>query len=58
VLRERTSIQGLNLEGEAVSSRMARASAEKEIDESAGKSLRPRRDMAHFELLAYASRVN
>jgi hypothetical protein len=37
---------------------MARASAEKEIDESAGKFLRPRRDTAHFELLAYASRVN
>jgi hypothetical protein len=46
------------VEGEAVSSRLARASAEKEIDESAGKFLRPRRDIAHFELLAYASRAN
>src|SRR5258707_15489411 len=46
------------LEGEAVSSRTARASAKKEIDEPAGKFLRPRSKIAHLELLAYASRAN
>jgi hypothetical protein len=46
------------LEGEAVLSRMARASAEKEIDEPAGKFLRPQTDIAHLELLACANRAN
>src|SRR5258707_5850644 len=46
------------LEGEAVSSRTARASAKKEIDDPAGKFLRPRSKIAHLELLAYASRAN
>jgi hypothetical protein len=51
-LRERTSIQGVNPRGEAVSSRMAGASAQEEIDEPTGRFLRPRSDIAHLELLA------
>jgi hypothetical protein len=35
---------------------MARASAEKEIDEATSKFSRPRSDITHFELLAYFSR--
>ena len=46
------------LEGEAVSSRMAGAPAKEEIDEPTGKFLRPRSDVAHFELLAYLSLAN
>ena len=46
------------LEGEVVSSRTADAPAEEEIDEPAGKFLRPRNDLAHFELLAHRSRAN
>jgi hypothetical protein len=38
--------------GEAVSSRMAGAPAQEEIDEPADKFLRPRSDIAHLELLA------
>ena len=49
---ERTSIQGVNPQGEAVSSRMADAPAQEEIDEPADKFLRPRSDIAHLELLA------
>jgi hypothetical protein len=49
---ERTSIQGVNPRGEAVSSRMAGAPAQEEIDEPTGKFLRPRSDIAHLELLA------
>jgi len=49
---ERTSIQGVNPRGEAVSSRMAGAPAQEEIDEPADKFLRPRSDIAHLELLA------
>jgi hypothetical protein len=37
---------------------MAGAPAEEEIDEATGKFLRPRNDIAHFELLAYLSRAN
>ena len=37
---------------------MARDSAEKEIDEAAGKFSRPRTDIAHLELLACADRAN
>jgi hypothetical protein len=44
--------------GDAVSSRMARASAEKEIDEATSKFSRPRTDIAHLELLACANRAN
>jgi hypothetical protein len=40
------------LDGEAVSSRVASAPAQEEIDETTGKFLRPRSDIAHFELLA------
>ena len=42
------------LEGDAVSPRMASASAQEEIDEITRKFLRPRGDTAnmHFELLA------
>jgi hypothetical protein len=46
------------LEGEAVLSRLARASAEEEIDEATGKFPRPRTDIAHLELLACANRAN
>ena len=46
------------LEGEVVSSRTADAPAKEEIDEPAGKFLRPRNDLAHFELLAHLSRAN
>jgi hypothetical protein len=49
---ERTSIQGVNLRAEAVSSRMAGAPAQEEIDEPTGKFLRPRSDIVHLELLA------
>jgi len=49
---KRTSIQGVNPRGEAVSSRMAGAPAQEEIDEPADKFLRPRSDIAHLELLA------
>ena len=49
---ERTSIQEVNPWGEAVSSRMAGAPAQEEIDEPADKFLRPRSDIAHLELLA------
>jgi hypothetical protein len=45
-------------EGEVVSSRMADAPTEEKIDESTGKFLRPRSDIAHFEMLAYLSRAN
>jgi hypothetical protein len=41
-----------NLDGEAVSSRVAGTPAQEEIDETSGKFLRPRSDIAHFELLA------
>jgi hypothetical protein len=37
---------------------MADAPAEEEIGEAAGKYLRPRSDVAHFELLAHLSRAN
>jgi len=40
------------LEAEAVSSRIAGAPAQEEIDEPTGKFLRPRSDIAHLELLA------
>jgi hypothetical protein len=46
------------LEGEVVSSRMADAPTEEKIDKSTGKFLRPRSDIAHFEMLAYLSRAN
>jgi hypothetical protein len=46
------------LEGEVVSSRMADAPTEEKIDEPTGKFLRPRSDIAHFELLAHLSRAN
>ena len=49
---ERTSIQGVNPRGEAVSSRMAGAPAQEEIDEPADNFLRPRSDIAHLDLLA------
>jgi len=49
---ERTSIQEVNPWGEAVSSRMAGAPAQEEIDEPTGRFLRPRSDIAHLELLA------
>src|SRR6266511_3290262 len=43
---ERTSIQGVNPRGgEAISSRMAGAPAQEEIDEPTGKFLRPRSDI-------------
>jgi hypothetical protein len=37
---------------------MAGAPAEEEIDEPIGKFLRPRNDIAHFELFAHLSRAN
>jgi len=46
------------LEGEVVSSRMADAPTEEKIDEPTGKFLRPRSDIAHFELLVHLSRAN
>jgi hypothetical protein len=46
------------LEDEVASSRMADAPAEEKIDESTGKFLRPRSDIAHFELLAHLSRAS
>src|SRR5215813_13393200 len=49
---QRTSIQGVNPRGEAVSSRMAGAPAQEEIDEPTDKFLRPRSHIAHLELLA------
>jgi hypothetical protein len=55
---ERRAFKTSTLEGEVVSSRMAGAPAEEEIDEPTGKFLRPRSDVAHFELLAYLSRAN
>jgi hypothetical protein len=36
---------------------MAGTPAEEEIDEPTGKFLRPRSDIAYFELLAYLSRA-
>ena len=50
---ERTSIQGVNPRGgEAISSRMAGAPAQEEIDEPTGKFLRPRSDITYLEMLA------
>jgi hypothetical protein len=37
---------------------MADAPAEEKIDEPTGKFLRPRSDIARFELLAHLSRAN
>jgi hypothetical protein len=50
----RTSI----LEGQAVSSMMAGAPAQEEIDEPTGKFLRPRGDIAYIELLAELNWAN
>jgi hypothetical protein len=46
----------LRYQGRAASPRMTGASAEEEIDESAGKFLRPRSDIASF--VGYLSRAN
>jgi len=47
-----TAHQASILDGDAVSPRMASASAQEEIDEPTNKFLRPRSDIAHLELLA------
>jgi hypothetical protein len=46
-----------SIEGKFVSSRMAGTPAEEEIDEPTGQFLRPRSDIAYFQLLAYLSRA-